>query len=81
MDSKTTILKELFLLKRILLQFLTTKDSESPPPRIHQWPIVQSCAGYCFSIWYKLESPGKRESQLRDYLHQIGLYTSLWGID
>lgn len=39
-----------------------------------------SCSGYFSSTWHKLESPGKRETQLRRYPYQIMLYASLWNI-
>ena len=31
-------------------------------------------------IWYKLQSYGNREPQLRNGLHQTGLWVCLWGI-
>ena len=32
------------------------------------------------SAWYTLESSGEKGPQLKNYIHQIGLWDCLWGI-
>lgn len=46
---------------------------------------MESCLGFCgrwvLLIWHRLESSGKKESQLRNcLLHQASLWASPWGI-